>query len=78
MSQDTRHQISWSDDIATPCQMFFSLRKYDHEVLFNKKMQILLVKIDVLLSMHYLILAMLFNHAVPVYTCVKCFAFTEI
>ena len=28
------------------CQMFFSSTLYDHEVLFNKKMQISVVKND--------------------------------
>ena len=39
-------------------------------------MQISLVKNDILFSMYYLTLAMLFNHAAPVYTYMKCFAFT--
>ena len=39
-------------------------------------MQISLVKNDILFSVFYLTLAMLSNHAAPVYTYVKCFAST--
>ena len=37
--------------------------------LFNKKMQIHVVKNNVFLSMHYLMLTILFDHFLSVYTC---------
>ena len=60
---------SWLTEVATTYQMFFSSMLYDQEKLFNKKTQISLLKNNVLLSMHYLTLATLFDHVLPVYTC---------
>ena len=71
------HQIHQLDYVATTCQIFLSSTLQDHEKLrkktinklFNKKTHIPLVKNNVFLSMHYLMLATLFGHFVPVCTC---------
>ena len=53
-------------------QKIFNSTSYDHDLLI--KTQISAVKNNVSLSIHYLMIATLFGHAVPDYTC-KMFCF---